>query len=234
MYGARFTSTLKTQEHADDWKVVWSKALVELTAEQIKIALDRCVDDYQWPPSPAEFRALCIPLIDHEKMFIDAANALSTGKWPSLLSYWAAQSFGVYDLRTLSYDKAKTRWVKIVDVMAAESTLPNIPERMQALPAPGKTTSPEVAKNGLEAMKKIAFEETPTLGWARRPRSQRAVDLAIAGELHDALADARKAGYVEGDKWISPERRKTNVEKISNDAMPKVPEDSDPIPPQEL
>jgi hypothetical protein len=217
-----------------DWREVWRIGLDGLTGEQIRDALEICTKKHEWPPSPAEFRALCIPPIDHERLFIDAANALSTGKWPNPLTYWAAQSFGAYDLRQMSYPQAKARWIKIVDVMAAEHTLPNVPERMEALPAPGKTMSPDVAKGGLETMKKIAFEEKSSIDWARRPRSQRAVDLAIAGEMHDALADARKAGYVEGDRWISPERRKPSAEKTSNDAMPALPADGNPIPPQEL
>lgn len=43
--------------------------------------------------------------------------------------------------------------------------------------------------------------------WARKPRSQRAVDLAIEGKLFEELADARAAGYVIGDKWVPPQQR---------------------------
>lgn len=43
--------------------------------------------------------------------------------------------------------------------------------------------------------------------WARKPKSQRAVDLAIEAKLFEELAEARKAGYVIGDKWVPPAKR---------------------------
>jgi hypothetical protein len=51
------------------------------------------------------------------------------------------------------------------------------------------------------------LSDVPLRDWARRPRSQKAVDLAIAGKLFSELADAREAGYVVGDKWVAPEKR---------------------------
>lgn len=55
-------------------------------------------------------------------------------------------------MRQVSYQQAKDRWTRIVDVMAATRDLPAIPEPKQALPAPGETMSPEVAEEALKSM----------------------------------------------------------------------------------
>lgn len=55
-------------------------------------------------------------------------------------------------MRQVSYQQAKERWIRIVDVMAATRDLPAIPEPKQALPAPGQTMSQEVAEEAIKAM----------------------------------------------------------------------------------
>jgi hypothetical protein len=209
MYGARFTSTIQGPEQADDWRQTWRIGLDGIKAEQIKAALVVCTQRHEWPPSPAEFRALCVPPINHEKMFIDAANALSTGNWPNPITYWAAQSFGAYDLRTMSYKYAKDRWVKAVNTLAAEHTLPSIPEPKPALPAPGKTMSPEVAKKSIEEVRLAMTSSNLDRRWACRPRSQSAVDLMFRDpQMTDEIEVARQNGYIVGASWVSPEKRK--------------------------
>lgn len=213
LYGARFTSTIQKPEQSADWQAAWKVGLDGLRAEQIKNALTICTQKHEWPPSPAEFRSLCIPSIDYEKLFTDAAN----GKLTDRLTYWSAQSFGLFELRRLSYPAAKEKWRKIVDTMASESTLPNVPEPRAALPAPGQTMSREVAQEEIKKLKenntiKGDFSDSPHAIdmrlWAKMPKSQKAVDLAISGEMHDELAEARDAGYVVGDnKWVEPSRR---------------------------
>lgn len=66
--------------------------------------------------------------------------------------------------------------------------------------------SQKIAKK-MNSAKLCGVTEVDSRDWARHPKSQKAVDLAIEGKLFEELADARKAGYVIGDKWIPPHQR---------------------------
>ena len=65
IYGHKFNSSV---DGIEDLAVArWSEALDGLTGEQIKTGLRLCgtrriaVGQEDWPPTPAEFRALCLP-----------------------------------------------------------------------------------------------------------------------------------------------------------------------------
>lgn len=65
IYGQRFTSRIDGIEQlaVKEWVI----ALDGITSEQIKAGLEKCVTrklepgQEDWPPTPAEFRALCLP-----------------------------------------------------------------------------------------------------------------------------------------------------------------------------
>lgn len=204
IFGARFTSTVASTDKRDAWIEVWRIGISGLTAEQIKLGLEKCTKTQEWPPSPAEFRALCLPVIDYEGMFARAAN----GDYQDRITYWAAQSFGAYDLRRMSYPAAKPRWIKIVDAMAAEHTLPNIPDQTQLrLPAPGQTIRSEAALAGIEAAKE-ALAKNPSRKWALEPKSQQAVNLMFGDPpMLEEIDIATKNGFISGKNWVPPEKR---------------------------
>jgi hypothetical protein len=50
----------------------------------------------------------------------------------------------------------------------------------------------------------------PVRDWARRPGSQQAVDLMFSKPpMYAEIEIARKDGYIEGDRWVPPEDRKS-------------------------
>lgn len=65
IYGPRFTSRIDGIEQMAISE--WSLALDGLNGDQIKLGLERCVTrklqpgEEDWPPTPREFRALCLP-----------------------------------------------------------------------------------------------------------------------------------------------------------------------------
>lgn len=65
IYGHKFTSTIDGIEPLAVRE--WSVALSGLTGAQIKSGIDRCLTraikpgEQDWPPTPAEFRRLCLP-----------------------------------------------------------------------------------------------------------------------------------------------------------------------------
>lgn len=207
MYGALFTSTIKGPEQAADWRATWRLALEGIKAEQIKTALEICAKNQDGMPSPAKFRKLCLPSIDYERLFIDAANE----KFSNPLTYWAAQNFGLFELRRMSYPAAKERWIKIVDQLAAEHTLPSVPEPKPALPPPGQTTNREVALKSLDEAKKALKMADPCRRWACEPKSQAAVDLMFRDPpMTEEIEIATQNGFIVGSKWIPPEKRRAN------------------------
>lgn len=65
LYGHKFVSAYEGIEDFAAQK--WSEVLKDITAQQIKEGLRKCGErkirngQEDWPPTPAEFRAMCIP-----------------------------------------------------------------------------------------------------------------------------------------------------------------------------
>lgn len=65
IYGQRFTSRIDGIEQAAIRE--WAVGLQGLTGDQIKAGIERCVTrtlepgEQDWPPTPAEFRMMCLP-----------------------------------------------------------------------------------------------------------------------------------------------------------------------------
>jgi len=115
---------------------------------------------------------LCRPPIDYERAFLEAVEQMHRRKagndrWSNPAVYWAAVDIGS-DLMSRSYPEIKSRWQAAVDravdgVRSGE--LPAvIPPRYDALPAPGRQTTPQVAAQHLTAIKAML---------ARKPTSTR-------------------------------------------------------------
>jgi hypothetical protein len=207
IYLEKFTKTIKSPEHIADWRACWGSALAGIDLMKIKSALEQCAEKHIWPPSTAEFLALCnppAPKLNYEGLFIDAANGRLTDK----ITYWAAQSFGLFELRRWSYPACKDRWIAIVDQMVANTELPNIPAPQEALPAPGQTISREAAHRGIEDVKTVANGYDDFREWAKNPKSQAAVDLMFSHPpMYNEIEIAKQAGAIIGRKWIEPHKR---------------------------
>ena len=59
LYMTKFTSSFQDQPTIDEWCEVWAEALSGFDGDQIKIGLDYCKDNHQWPPTCSEFKAAC-------------------------------------------------------------------------------------------------------------------------------------------------------------------------------
>ena len=129
----------------------WAEGLVGFSREELVEGM-RASLDREWPPNLAEFRACCRPAPDYEGMFRDGAN----GAYRTALAFWAGMKFGQSDLRSLPYQgDAKARWIRCVDELRG-ADLPPIPDRTAvALPAPGKTYTPEKAQAAMQSIRGI-------------------------------------------------------------------------------
>ena len=154
IYGARFADMWDGVTDFDSVKAEWGDALTGYTVEEIKLGVESC-RRRAWPPTLPEFLAMCRPPPDYERLYRQAADAIHTRRWPSRLCYWAAQSFGVVDLRVMTYKVAAARWRRCVDEMAAESSLPDIPQQRDALPPPGRIHNREAARAALAKCREI-------------------------------------------------------------------------------
>jgi hypothetical protein len=59
IYGHRFSSLFPTEQAAADWRDTWARVLGDVTGEEIARGLEVCARESEWPPSVAEFRAMC-------------------------------------------------------------------------------------------------------------------------------------------------------------------------------
>lgn len=161
-------------------KRTWAEALATFRADEIKRGLDGCMTKV-FPPTLPEFLMLCRPPIDAESAFREACQQMErreTGhdKWSHPAIFWAAAAIGSFDLRNGSWSGLGKRWNTIFAAELAKGEWPEIPLRLEALPAPGKTSvSPEVAKQRIaDASAKVVGADPDRCGllWAKRPASQ--------------------------------------------------------------
>ncbi len=154
IYGRKF-SDMWTGVDVDVMKREWGVALYGSTPSEIGAAIDAC-RRREWPPTLPEFLMLVKPRVDAEALFVDAQRAMSSGEWgDNRLAYWVTQCVGPSDVRAATWFHIRRRWEKaLVDAMS-EHDLPPIPDAHVALPAPGRTTSKDVAAHHLAIMKRM-------------------------------------------------------------------------------
>lgn len=147
MYPNRWRAAFTTADSIQNWREAWADAFNDegITPQQVAEGVRICRKRFDWPPSLTEFIKACKPQVDHEGAFIEAVEQMrlrDTGsdKWSSPAVYWAAVEFGSWDLRNATWDRVKARWSRILDEKLAQHELPDVPPRLDALPAPGQTT----------------------------------------------------------------------------------------------
>jgi hypothetical protein len=163
-YPNRWRAAFADDNAIQNWREAWADAFAEegLTPDEIRVGIAQCRRMFDWPPSFPEFIKACRPAMDYERAFIEAVEQQrlrQTGKdkWSSPAIYWASTTLG-NDIQSHMYSAISKRWAAAVD-MAREKIkrgdLPNeVPQRMDALPAPGKTTiSKEQADVNIARMK---------------------------------------------------------------------------------
>lgn len=119
----------------------------------LRIGLGRSVDR-EWPPSPAEFAALCAP--DDGLPDVDTAyRRAAVFHWSHPVIYETAKRFGVFELRTLPEHKSRSGFEREYKRVCAEwrsGTRFEIPKR-PALEQKPKPCNPAIAKAHLEKIK---------------------------------------------------------------------------------
>lgn len=160
LYGSRFADMWR---HSDVMRVkaLWTSALSGFSMDEVRQGLYAC-RRLAWPPSLPEFLCLCRPEPDAQAAFCEAQvqvsrRALGQDVWPERALYWAAVAFGFYDLRSMSWQTARTRWMRIwQEKRAIEAELPPVPPVREALPAPGKSLADrETARQRLADLKEM-------------------------------------------------------------------------------
>lgn len=126
-------------------KRVWGEELAGFTPEEIKRGLSA---QYDYLPDCDKFKLACRPTIDLEQAFCEAVQQMQKRKdnkdsWTNPVIYWAAVELG-NDLNNYPYQSIKARWKSAFDKAKekiSKGDLPNsVPQRLVAIPAPGKST----------------------------------------------------------------------------------------------
>lgn len=167
LYMARWRSNFRSDDDVVSWKGTWTNAFVEegITPHEVKVGLVACRRDAEgWPPTLPQFLAMCRPAVNYEASYREAAQQLNLreeGKdsWSHPAIYWATVRIGAFDIRNGSFSAMKSRWVDALNSALADirsGVLPNeVPARLAALPAPGKTMSREVAEANLAKIRSM-------------------------------------------------------------------------------
>lgn len=137
-------------------KRVWAEELADMTPAEIKRGLSAA---FKFAPACDEFRAACRPPIDYDAAYFEAVEQMRARErgedvWSHPAIYWAAAAVGQFDILSCAYQHIKARWAKALDIELARRAWPQIPPRMAALPAPGRTTvSTEQAAENIARLK---------------------------------------------------------------------------------
>jgi hypothetical protein len=183
MYPHRWRSAFANQQAIANWREAWAETFIDekITLNEAKAGLNECRRRLDWPPALPEFLKLCRPAFDfevayHEAMIQMQNRERGTDKWSHPAIFWTTVAIGVFDMRNSSWIAIKHRWSKILQAEFDKGEWPAVPDRRDALPAPGRTTlSREEAKKRLDELgagsilkKSSTRNENGELLWAVR------------------------------------------------------------------
>lgn len=158
LYPHRWRSAFASEQAIANWRESWAESFAEegITLQEIKAGLKACRTKFAWPPSFAEFMSACRQPIDFEAAFCEACEQLrqresGNDKWSHPAIYWAAVTVGHFDMRNATWGGIKARWTAVLQAELDKREWPEVPPRLEALPAPGKSSVPQE-----EAQRRIA------------------------------------------------------------------------------
>lgn len=224
MYGSKFADLWRGCDLANV-KAQWAEDLAGYTPDEIKRGIDACKTGRDWPPTLPEFLKLCRKPIDAERAFYEAVEQMArreSGRdvWSHPAIYWAAVDIGAFDLKNGTWKTLQHRWWNALSKRMDDSSLPDVPARAEALPAPGQTMpDPEKAAEYLaKAGEATSNAKDDGLDWARKPTSQGAWNMVLQTATRDdrfkaivakAIADgiATTSGkllkrYAFSEQWV--------------------------------
>lgn len=158
MYGARFVDMWR-MSNIELVKQRWAEVLAGLSIREVRQGLAACRAK-PWPPTLPEFLLLCRPKPDYEAMFHEAQKQSGQRRygsdvWESPLLFWAAYRMGWEDMVSLPWEKARARWVKIIDELRPQADmLAPVPERGPALAYVPKQVT-ETARSSIAACRQL-------------------------------------------------------------------------------
>ena len=125
-------------------KKTWAEALAGATVGEVKRGLSACLSR-TFPPTLPEFLMLCRPPVDYETAFLEACEQLrrresGSDEWSHPAIYWAAAKIGSFDMRNSSWGAIKARWTVALKAEMDKREWPEVPPRLEALPAPGEAS----------------------------------------------------------------------------------------------
>lgn len=192
MYGSKFAD-LWRGTNIDHVKALWAEELGGFGGDEIKRGVDAC-KTRDWPPTLPEFLKLCRPPIDSERAFAEAVEQMARREqgrdsWSHPAIYWTAVEVGAFDLKHKTWREMQHQWGNALAKQLAKGEWPEVPERREALPAPGQCMpdaerlAENLAKAGAATdVKKAAVDG---LEWARSPGSQGAWNLVLQAATKD-------------------------------------------------
>lgn len=189
LYPNRWRAAFSSNQAIANWREAWAESFDEerITPKCVAAGIKACRRQYDWPPSLPEFLKACRPPVDYERLYIGAANAVNDGSWQSKLAYWATQAVGSFEVRNEPFKRMESRWKKAVDELLVDGELPEIPPRMEALPAPGRQSiSREEAANRTAELG-VKVGKTDPKAWAMKilaaPENYPAISRKFAAEV---------------------------------------------------
>ncbi len=211
MYGSRFAD-LWGGCKLDQVKAVWAEELAGYGGDELRRGVEAC-KARDWPPTLPEFLKLCRPPVDFERAFYEAVDQLAKrdqgrDAWSHPAVYWAAVSVGNFDMTHKPWREMQARWRDALSAQLAKGEWPGVPERRDALPAPGSTMpdAERLAENiaKANAATRAANAAGDGLVWVRQPRSQEAWDEALRLATTDErvraiVAEAVRSGVASED-----------------------------------
>lgn len=145
-YVGRWRSMFLSAQSVENWRSAWVEAFVEdgIRPEEIRVGISACRRLYDWPPSVGEFIKACRPPMDVELAFREAVEQMALrdqGRdvWSHPAIFWAASLVGAFDLRNSTWSAIRVRWTRLLQGELAKGEWPEVPARLDALPAPGGT-----------------------------------------------------------------------------------------------
>lgn len=192
LYMHRWKSNFPNVAAIENWKDTWAQGFCRhgITLHMALEGLVKCETEHPWAPSMPEFIALCQAPFDFEAAFHEAINQLrirhesGEDRWSHPAIYWAAQDFGPFELRNVSYKQAEAKWKRLLDKRIGSECEP-VPAFALQLAAPARDEA-GVAISSAEAKEqaRVAIAQMA----AKKPSRE------IALERAQAVLARREAG----------------------------------------
>lgn len=184
IYMAKWKSNFPNQQAVANWTEAWSQGLCRngITVQMAFDGVLKCESDFKWPPSLPEFLELCQVQIDYEAAFLEAVKQSYVRHnggddcWRQPAIYWAAQDFGPFELRNVSYKQAEAKWKRLLDKRMG-SACEAVPGFVLQIAAPARDEAgTAISSTEAKEMARVAIAQMAS----KRPSREIAIERAKA------------------------------------------------------